>query len=811
MSAEPRDPAELAQRIADGETVDLAALEASDPDLARGLRKLGVLARSMQTQPSDGMRWGHLQRLESTAHGGFGEVFRAYDPTLDRMVALKLKRDDAQDSFISGRDFVAEARRLARVRHPNVLAVHGASFHDGRAGLWADWIDGETLSARIARVGAFDGRALLPILRDLAGALVAVHQAGLVHGDVKASNVMLDTNDRVILMDFGAGFDSHDGSGTPSAGTPRYLAPEVGSGQPVTTAVDVFAFGVLTHLLATGRHSGPTGIDRSIRPRALRRLIARMHETDASERPSSVELERELQHLIDAPRRRVRLALLASLVAGLVGIALATTIGLHREERQRQAAEATAGFLVGMLAAPAPESQGRDVTVAELLEGAATRATARRDLDSSVRANLLLTVGRSQLALARLRSADETLSQAQALDTAAQPLGDRDALEIGLRLAEAKSRRLDTVGADSVLDRLEADVRWRSDPVAVARITIERAGWWYFQSKYDEAATTLAPVLDAGLAIGRPARVDALIAQSQIAFEQRRLDDTETAAREALVLLADEAETFGRREIELRVILANALTEGGRFAEGEAAYRTLATLAEQTYGRNSSWAVGMWGNVALALVSQGRFAEAAELLRPWIAKSVALDGEEGATTLRLRSTFAAALYQGGDAEAALAEYETLIPMAQRIYGSNGTQTLIDRFNQLEALNYAGRHAQALDHGGALRLTMAEAMGEDHPFTLETIDAIGYALTALGRAGEAEASHRRTLAKKSELIGADNPYTLLSREYLARALIAQGRNAEARAELTQLLAARERVLGSKHAKTEATRALLASLR
>ena len=145
------DAVELARRIADSESVDLRDLAGTDARLASGLQKLAALAQSMRVGASAGTSWGHLQQLQLTGQGGFGEVFRAFDPTLDRVVALKLKRDDSASLHASGRDFVAEARRLARVRHPHVLAVHGASYHDGRAGLWCDWIEGETLQRRLDR------------------------------------------------------------------------------------------------------------------------------------------------------------------------------------------------------------------------------------------------------------------------------------------------------------------------------------------------------------------------------------------------------------------------------------------------------------------------------------------------------------------------------------------------------------------------------------------------------------------------------------------------------------------------------------
>jgi tetratricopeptide (TPR) repeat protein len=811
------DALDIARRIADGEAVDLAALQARDPALARRLGKLQALARSMQGDADAGHSWGHLQQLQAAGKGGFGAVYRAYDPTLDRTVALKLRHERSDALLPSGRDFVAEARRLARVRHPNVLAVHGASYHDGRAGIWADWIEGETLSARLQRSGALPREELLRVLAALADALAAVHRAGLVHGDIKASNVMLDRSGRVILMDFGAGFDASDEGSLVNAGTPRYLAPEIVAGKPATSAVDIYAFGVLAHLLASNRYPEDGRPTAPLRPRALSALLRHALDPDPHARPDAERLHAELQRLIDAPRHRVRRLLFASVVIGLGGIVLVTAIGLRREQAQRQLAErardeahATATFLTELLAAPAPEAQGREVRVVELLDSAVRRTRSQADLPHATRAGLLYTLGRSQLALNRFRDADATLGHAWALDTPEQPLADMQALQIGLLLAEARLRRQRYDESDAALERLAADPRWRQDDAALAAIAVLRSTWWQSQGKFAEAAAALASVLDAGTGVPADTRIDALAMQAQLAFDQGELARSEAALQAALDLFSSSGERFGVREYELRTMLANVYSASGRYAEGEAMYRALLPKVAEAYGEGSLSAGGVWSNIAVALNSQARYAESLAILREWLPKAVALDSEESHLALNLRAALAVALQQSGELDAALAEFDRLIPQVERFDGPTHPNTLVARFNRVETLNDAGRSELALRDGRELRETMAAAMGEGHPFTLETEDAIGFALTRLGRATEAEAMHRRTIEGKTATIGADNPYTLLSQEYLARALIAQRRHADAAAVLAPLLRERERVLGAEHPKTVVTRELLASL-
>lgn len=198
-------------------------------------------------------QWGSLRVLEMLGEGSFGEVFRAHDLVLDREVALKLRHRDDDASRSSS--YVAEARRLARVRHPNVVVVHGAEVHDGRAGLWTELIDGDTLAAVLERRGPMGAREALAVGLDLCRALAAVHAAGLLHGDVKPANVMRERGGRTVLMDFGAGHEllrpTHDAS---AFGTPAVTAPEVLNGETPAVAADLYSLGALLFRALTGTH-----------------------------------------------------------------------------------------------------------------------------------------------------------------------------------------------------------------------------------------------------------------------------------------------------------------------------------------------------------------------------------------------------------------------------------------------------------------------------------------------------------------------------------------------------------------------------
>ncbi len=196
-------------------------------------------------------RWGPFEHLQRVGRGSFGEVYRAFDPTLQRHVALKL----LLPSELPGLDATAmldEARAMAKVRHPNVVPIYGVGTHEGRSGFWSDFVQGKTLSDLLSTHGPFGPREAALMLIDVCKAVSAVHAAGFVHRDIKAGNVMREEGGRILLMDFG--LTHARGTEGPSSGTPVYMAPELFTGHPATNVTDIYALGVLLFNLLTGSY-----------------------------------------------------------------------------------------------------------------------------------------------------------------------------------------------------------------------------------------------------------------------------------------------------------------------------------------------------------------------------------------------------------------------------------------------------------------------------------------------------------------------------------------------------------------------------
>jgi len=297
-------------------------------------------------------RWSRLDVLEKIGEGTGGEVYRAMDPILNSVVALKLLRPDYADSPQLVQRFLDEARRLARVRHPNVVTVHGAGEHDGRVGLWTEYIAGCSLEQVITQQGRLSACEAAVIGLDLCRALAAVHAAGLIHRDVKTTNVMREEGGRIVLMDFGSVSES-PASGAARwtggvQGTALYMAPEQLRGEVAGPPTDIYELGVLLYRLVTKRfpieapslgelneeHSrgGHVSIRdrRADLPLEFIQVVERALNPDPAERyATSGEMELDLARTLGAMarreviRRRVRWAVAGSmasvaLVAGVL-------------------------------------------------------------------------------------------------------------------------------------------------------------------------------------------------------------------------------------------------------------------------------------------------------------------------------------------------------------------------------------------------------------------------------------------------------------------------------------------------------------
>jgi serine/threonine protein kinase len=325
-----------------------------------------------QAESMIGATIGRIRIDRLIARGGMGEVYAGEDQLLKRAVAVKLIRSQWRWSKARREAFLAEARALSALAHPNICQVHDFFSDDERDVLVMELIDGRTLREVLAQNGPPGRRLALSWAAQIADALVSAHEQGIAHRDLKPDNAMLTAAGQIKVLDFGLARslpigDKRSGSDaeTQAGGTPGYLAPEQARGSPATPASDIWSFGVLLVELLTGkpafdeRQTGSSLLDQARRgemflpsgqPRSETRLLRWLLSPEPGLRPSAREVRQQLQRILDRPKRRLTAAAVSAVVLVLAFGGLRYTVDLQDErdlaEAARSEAESLAQFML---------------------------------------------------------------------------------------------------------------------------------------------------------------------------------------------------------------------------------------------------------------------------------------------------------------------------------------------------------------------------------------------------------------------------------------------------------------------------------
>jgi serine/threonine protein kinase/tetratricopeptide (TPR) repeat protein len=258
--------------------------------------------------------------MSRLGEGGMGTVFLAEDEVLRRRVALKLISERFSSSPEGSARFLREARTMASVEHPHVVRVYSFGEHDGRPFLAMECVTGETLAQLLARNGPLPIERARAITHQVTQGLEAAWRLGVVHRDVKPSNILVDTAGHARVADFGLAKAVYESGGLTregsAPGTPAYMSPEQARGERLDARSDIYSLGLVLYEMLTGRRpfEGATPyevVERQLhdplpalaeaRPEAgpaLATLVAAMTQKDRDRRPSSyAEVLRSLEDL----------------------------------------------------------------------------------------------------------------------------------------------------------------------------------------------------------------------------------------------------------------------------------------------------------------------------------------------------------------------------------------------------------------------------------------------------------------------------------------------------------------------------------
>lgn len=270
-----------------------------------------------------GARIGHFEIIEWLGAGAMGTVYRAFDPRLDREVAIKILPEAFSRDPDRLRRFELEARAVARLAHPHIVALYDVGTHDGAPFIVMEMLDGETLRGKMLG-RPFPARKVVEYGIQIASGLAAAHEHGLVHRDIKPENLFVGRDGRLKILDFGIAklLDTGSPTGTSAetltvvgfVGTPAYSSPEQVRGHVADHRADLFSLGVVLYEMASGvspfrRDSAPESMTAVVNdepplppvtsdcPPGLARVVQHCLQKDPAER---FQHARDLAFALDA-------------------------------------------------------------------------------------------------------------------------------------------------------------------------------------------------------------------------------------------------------------------------------------------------------------------------------------------------------------------------------------------------------------------------------------------------------------------------------------------------------------------------------
>jgi serine/threonine protein kinase len=278
---------------------------------------------------TSGTKLGPYEILAPLGVGGMGEVYKARDKRLNRVVAIKVLRSDSAPNASLAERFIREAKSASSLNHPNIVSIYDVFRHEDVDCLVMEYITGATLQALIPRSG-MRWKEAVRIAVQVADGLRRAHSAGIIHRDIKPSNVMVTDGGPVKILDFGlatlsasAVLTSDDATLTTSpltkegvvVGTVSYMSPEQAQGKPVDARSDIFSFGSMLYEMLTGRpafkedsavgtlaailHNDPTPLASPDVPQPLLRVLSRCLQKKPEDRWQDIgDVKRLLEDVV---------------------------------------------------------------------------------------------------------------------------------------------------------------------------------------------------------------------------------------------------------------------------------------------------------------------------------------------------------------------------------------------------------------------------------------------------------------------------------------------------------------------------------
>jgi serine/threonine protein kinase len=721
-----------------------------------------------------GRALGRYIVLSRLGAGGMGVVFLAYDPTLDRKVALKLLRTSDSDARARER-LLREAKAMARLAHPNVATVHDVGTIDGSPFVAMELFEGGTLADWLRTPRPI--RSILAVFAAAGRGLEAAHRAGLVHRDFKPENVLLATRDdatgRICVTDFGLAqevlVESSDGVESPApnpdratrGGTPGYMSPEQVAGRPTSAASDQYSFCVALYQALYGESPFEKNAPKSSRvPAYLRDVLLRgLAEEPAARFPSMGAL---LEALDNDPSQRTKRRLYGALAVMSLGLV------------------AFGGARLWPSKPLLCEDAGSEIASSWNAEKRAALTLAFQNTKAPF----------ASAALERVQSTLDTYTKdyraMSGESCAATRLRGTQSDDMqSLRAACLDERRREVSALIDVLSQADAKVVERATTAVAGLTPIEVCG------NLPLLSARVRPPTDAHVRTEVTAIQDALARAKALSLAGKYKDAM--AAIKAVVTRA--------RATNYRPLIAEALLTQGRTEERLSAFNDAEkTLLESTFNAEASKedevAAAAWTTLIKVTTMQPSLERADQYVPRAEAALLRLGGgpdlEDDLTDHRAFL----ALAHGHTAESEQMLRAHLESREKRIGKDN--PALISTLSELARVEgYLGRFDDVLKHRQRSLLLATMELGPDHPRTASAQQAVATALADAGQLEEAERIARKAVATFESTYGQEHTVIVASLLALGSILVRRGAVEEGLATLHHGLAIESKTYPDTH--------------
>ncbi|MEM7156824.1 MAG: tetratricopeptide repeat protein [Myxococcota bacterium] len=794
-------------------------------------------------------RVGRYTVLERIGRGGMGTVYAAYDEQLDRKVALKVLHDGGGSGSDGAQRLQREAQAMARLSHPNVVTVHEVGESQGVVFMAMEFIRGESLSSWMTT------KPQWPEIRDVflqvARGLLAAHEAGLVHRDLKPQNIMRADDGRVKVLDFGlarssdqveysedtADFASSDAGLVPLStltrtgavmGTPPYMSPEQHEGKNTDARSDQYTFCLVLWQAIVGK--------RPFRGHGMRQLwTAKRKGPPAWPDPAPAVPKA----VVDAIRKGLRAApddrwpSMASLVDvlsqdhdrpgawgwlgfGVVGLTMAAVLGLTMVGNDGQQCSGAEAKLDGIW------DDARRQQVQEVMLGIERDYAARvwgrvhEDLDAyrdgwvdmHTEACEASTVrGEQSAAIMDLRMT--CLHRASvALGATVEVLSSADTLVV--RRAHELTGELPPLSRCADIEALSAQME---PPLPQEAANVQLVRDFLLESKVQRDAGKFADAqaeVDAAENLARTEEVEYAPLRSELALERGMVALVQgefTTAEEALMEAVESASHHGQLEVAGRAAIGLMRVVGVAQQRPEVALQHV-PLAKGFARGDLRLEAEVASSIGAIRRIEGKFEDAERQFRIAIRNLEEAFGAEDPRLAKPRDLLSTALMGQGKFDEAEKECRDALQLRQQTLGPDHPEVASSRNNLANILASQGDYLGAEAELRATLELLRASLAPDHPNVATAMNNLAAILGYQGKQEEAESVHREVLLLRESSVGPEHPTIADSRNNLAIVLQDQGKYAEAMVEHRKAIEIRTAALGSEHPLTAASRNNLA---